>query len=200
VLTEVEQCDAPVANRLFLSGQVRARSLDQPNSERGAFVSRLVQLRTDARVRDDAQLLVRFNDDADVANALRLALADADRYRALPGYAEHGAVTVSVFLVTGTTEARTLTAGIGQHLFGLTDAAAVRAAGFDVVATTIVEDGEPLPFSDRHADLIVAGYPAGKLPYRELSRIDRRLVRESLTRMYEQALRLFDPRFDLRTH
>ena len=90
---------------------------------------RLVQLRTDTRVRDDAQLLVRFNDDADVANAPRLALADAHRYRVLPGYAEHGAVTVSVFLVTGTTEARTLTAGIGQHLFGLTDAATARAGG-----------------------------------------------------------------------
>ena len=67
-----------------------------------------------------------------MANALRLALADAHLYRALPGYAEHGAVTVPVFLVTGTTEARTLTAGIGQHLFGLTDAATARAAGFDV--------------------------------------------------------------------
>ncbi len=82
---------------------------------------RLVQLRADARVGEDAQLLVRFNDDADVANALRLALADAHLYRVLPGHGEHGAVTVSVFLVTGTTEARTLSAGIGQYLFGLTD-------------------------------------------------------------------------------
>lgn len=53
---------------------------------------REVRLRTDERIHDDVHLLVRFNDDADVPNALRLALADAHLYRSQPN-----SVTVSLF-------------------------------------------------------------------------------------------------------
>jgi len=102
---------------------------------------REVRARADARVNDDRYLLVRFNDDVDVPNVVRLARADAHLYRVLPGYEAAGALTLSVFLVSGAAEARTLTAGLGQTRFGLTTAGHVRGAGFDVVATTVLEDG-----------------------------------------------------------
>ncbi len=159
---------------------------------------REVRLRTDGRIHDDVHLLVRFNDDADVPNALRLALADAHLYRVLPGHAERGALTVSVFLVSGIVEARTLAAGVGQHVFGLATAGRMREAGHEVVATTVYQDGVPAPFSERHADVVVTDYP-GDLPAytTALARPVRREIRERLLPAYEQALRLFDPRYNL---
>ena len=159
---------------------------------------RTVRPRIDDRLADEAQLLVRFNDDRDVLNALANALADAHLYRVLPGHSATGAVTVSVFIVHSDVEARTLTAGIGQHLYGLGTVGRVRAAGLDVVATDLTDDdGQPIPFSDRHADIVVTGYPEDVLPYDQLSRADRRALRQRLATQYETVLRLFDPRRNL---
>lgn len=159
-------------------------------------MAREVRLRADQRIHDDAHLLVRFNDDADVLNALRLALANAHLYRVLPGHSERGALTISAFLVSGLVEARTLAAGVGQQKFGLATAGRIRKAGHEVVATTLYEDGTPAPFAGLHADVIVADYPPDFPAYTtELGRPLRRHIRERLLPAYAQALRLFDPRY-----
>jgi len=161
-------------------------------------MAREVRLRADERIHDDAQLLVRFNDDADVLNALRLALANAHLYRVLPGHTERCAITISVFLVSSLVEARALAAGVGQHLFGLATAGRIREAGYEVVATTLYQDGIPAPFAELHADVVVADYP-GDLPAytTELGRSIRRQIRERLLPTYARALHLFDPRYNV---
>ena len=51
-----------------------------------------IELRTDARIRDREQLLLRMNDDHDVVAAMKLALGAAEAYRVLPAFAETGAI------------------------------------------------------------------------------------------------------------
>ena len=119
-------------------------------------------------------------------------------YRVLPGHAERGALTVSVFVVSGIVEARTLTAGVGQRAFGLATAGRMRGAGYEVVATSVYQDGAPAPFAELHADVVVADYPADLPAYdAQVARSVRRQIRERLLPAYEQALRLFDPRYAL---
>lgn len=60
-------------------------------------MTRRVSLRDDRRVADGAQLLVRMNDDRDVTNALKLALAGAASYRVVPAFERSGGVTASCF-------------------------------------------------------------------------------------------------------
>ncbi|MGH8991821.1 MAG: hypothetical protein ACRDZ7_09885 [Acidimicrobiia bacterium] len=140
-------------------------------------------------------MLVRFNDDHDPAMALRNALRDISLYRVLPGYEEAGAITISCFIVTDDREARVLTAGVGQSLYGLATAGALRDRGYDVVATDIEEDGSLIPFSDRHVDVVVGEYPPDLPAYDERLRpAERRAVRARLLPGYEAALRAFDPR------
>ena len=52
-------------------------------------------MRDDRRIEDGEQLLVRMNDDRDVANALKLALAlaNAPAYRVVPGFERSGPLT-----------------------------------------------------------------------------------------------------------
>jgi hypothetical protein len=157
-----------------------------------------VTLRADNRVADTDQVMVRFNNDADIGNALSLALASSHLYRVLPEYEDNGAVTVSVFLVASPAEAQTLTAGVGQTMFGLATVGQLRAAGLEVVATDVTDDdGELLPFSDRHADVVACAYPAGTPAYADLTRNERKTLRAQLAPSYERALRLFDPRYTI---
>ena len=52
-----------------------------------------------------------------------------------------------------------------------------------------------MPFSDRHADVIVCAYPADQPAYdAALSPSERRKIRDSLLAGYTSALRAFDPR------
>lgn len=154
-----------------------------------------VQPRDDARLNDQAMLLVRFNDDRAPDMALRNALRDATLYRALPGYERTGALTVSVFIVRDEREAQILTLGIGQELYGLSNVAALRSLGYEVVATDVYEEGVLVPFSDRHADVIVCAYPEDLPVYDAALRpAERRRIRSSLLADYTRALRVFDPR------
>lgn len=154
-----------------------------------------VRLRIDARLTDQTQLLVRFNDDHDPAMALRNALRDAALYRSLPGYEQSGAITISVFIVADQREAQVLTAGTGQSLYGLATVGELHGHGYDTVATDMEEDGVLTPFSDRHADVIVAPYPHDLSPYDERLRpAERKRIRALLLDQYNAALRMFDPR------
>lgn len=154
-----------------------------------------VRPRADSRLTDQTRLLVRFNDDHDPAMALRNALRDAALYRSVPGYEPSGAITISVFIVADEREAQVLTVGTGQSLYGLVTVGAVRERGYDVVATDVEEDGTPIPFSDRHADVIVSAYPQDLAPYDERLRpAQRKHIRAMLLGQYDAALRMFDPR------
>ena len=70
-------------------------------------------MRDDRRIEDGEQLLVRMNDDRDVANALKLALAlaNAPAYRVVPGFERSGALTVSCFAVADEIEAQIVVRG-----------------------------------------------------------------------------------------
>ena len=112
--------------------------------------------------------------------ALRSALRDAALYRAVPGYEAPGAITVSVFVVRDQREAEILTEGIGQSRYGLATAGALRVLGYGVVGTDVEEDGVPIPFCERHADVIVSAYPEHEVPYSDrLSPAVRRAIRAS---------------------
>lgn len=156
--------------------------------------TRRVIHRPDRDIGDAQQLLVRFGQDTDVAQALRLALINSRLYRSLPGYEDRGAVCVSAFLVEDELDGRRLLRDVMWDHYGLSTAGAIRSVGYDVVGTDIEEDGELIPFSDRHVDVVVAPYPTGISPYDDLSRSDRRALRENLAPAYQRALRLFDPR------
>lgn len=127
--------------------------------------------------------------------ALRNALRDVGLYRVLAGYQDTGAITISCFIVADEREARVLTAGVGQTLYGLATVGTLRQLGYVVQATDVEEDGSLIPFSDRHVDLVVGPYPPDLPPYDERLRpTDRRAIRSSLLASYEAALRAFDPR------
>ena len=127
--------------------------------------------------------------------ALRNALRDVGLYNVLAGYEVTGAITISCFIVIDEREARVLTAGVGQTLYGLATVGALRERGYEVVATDVEEDGSLIPFSDRHVDVIVGEYPRDLQGYNERLRpAERRAVRARLLPDYEAALRAFDPR------
>jgi hypothetical protein len=156
--------------------------------------ARRVIHRPDRVIDDTRQLLVRFGQDTDVDQALRLALIGSQLYRDVPGHEEHGAICVSAFLVESESDARGMLKDVVWAHYGLATAGVIRSAGYAVIGTDIEEDGELIPFSDRHVDVVVAAYPDGISPYADLTRSERRALRENLAGEYRRALRLFDPR------
>ena len=155
---------------------------------------RRVVPRADREALDDQQLLVRMNDDRDVGNALKLALAFAPAYRALRGFESTGAVTVSCFEVSDEVEARILVRGSRWSWYGLAAAGSLRDLGCQLVGTDVYEGDELLPLSDRHIDVVVCPYPVGVPDYAALDRGTRARLRESLSTRYGAVLRAFDPR------
>jgi len=121
-----------------------------------AGVTRRVTLRDDARMGEDDQLLLWMNDDRDVTNALKLALAEAPAYRVVPGFGLSGAVAVSCFLVATDIDARIVVRGTRWSVYGLATVARLRALGCTLVATEVFDGEEPLPLSDRHVDVSCA--------------------------------------------
>jgi hypothetical protein len=135
-----------------------------------------------------------MNDDRDVSNALKLALAFAPAYRVVPGFEQSGAVTVSCFQVRDDVEAQILVRGSRWSWYGVATAGALRELGCQLIGTDIYEGDEPLPLSDRHIDVVVCPYPAGLADYASLDRAARARLREDLIAPYSAALRAFDPR------
>ena len=91
--------------------------------------TRRVIHRPDRDIGDAQQLLVRFGQDTDVAQALRLALISSGLYRALPGYEDRGAVCVSAFLVENESDARRMLSDVVWERYGLSTAGAIRRSG-----------------------------------------------------------------------
>jgi hypothetical protein len=157
-------------------------------------VTRRVVLRDDRRVGDAEQLLLRMNDDRDVTNALKLALADAPAYRVVPGFEPSGAVTVSCFAVADDLEAQIVVRGTRWSRYGLARISDLRALGCDLIATDVFDGEDLLPLSDRHFDVIVSPYPPGTPDYAVLAKAQRSQLRASLEDRFTAVLRAFDPR------
>lgn len=157
-------------------------------------MTRRVTLRHDARMGEDDQLLLRMNDDRDVTNALKLALADAPAYRTVHGFELTGTVAVSCFLVASDVDAQIVVRGTRWSVYGLASVAHLRALGCMLVATEVFDGEEPLPLSDRHVDVIVCPYPPGAAEYAMLTRSERSKLRASVSERFEAVLRAFDPR------
>ncbi|MDA8331748.1 MAG: hypothetical protein M0027_11225 [Candidatus Dormibacteraeota bacterium] len=118
-------------------------------------MARRVAVRADRRIGDGEQLLLRMNNDSDVVNALKLALADAPAYRVVPGFERSGALTVSCFAVADEVEAQIVVRGTRWSWYGLARAGDLRALGCHLVATDIFDGDDLMPLSDRHVDVIV---------------------------------------------
>jgi len=88
-------------------------------------VTQRIAVRDDRRVGDGEQLLVRMNDDRDIANALKLSLANAPAYRAVPGFERSGALTVSCFAVADEIEAQIVVRGTRWSWYGLARASSL---------------------------------------------------------------------------
>ncbi|MHB8246113.1 MAG: hypothetical protein ACYDGN_12320 [Acidimicrobiales bacterium] len=157
-------------------------------------MTRRVVVHDDRRISDSAQLLVRMNDDRDVANALKLALADAPAYRIVPGFERSGALTVSCFAVADEVEAQIVVRGTRWSWYGLSRVSDLRALGCQLVATNVFDGDDLLPLSDRHVDVIVCPYPPEMADYATLTKTERSSLRASLADRFTAVLRAFDPR------
>ncbi|MHB1929832.1 MAG: hypothetical protein ACYDEN_03095 [Acidimicrobiales bacterium] len=157
-------------------------------------MTRRVTVRNDGRIGDDDQLLLRMNDDRDVTNALKLALAETPAYRVVPGFELTGAVAVSCFLVATDVDAQIVVRGTRWSVYGLASVARLRTLGCTLVATEVFDGEEPLPLSDRHVDVIVCLYPPGVAEYATLTRAEPSRLRASLDERFSTVLRAFDPR------
>jgi hypothetical protein len=151
-------------------------------------------VRDDARAARGGQLLLRMNDDRDTTNALKLALAEAPTYRAVPGFAQPGALAVSCFAVADPVEAEIVVRGTRWSAYGLARVADLRALGCQLIATDLYDGDERLPLSDRHIDALVCAYPPGTADYATLTKAERSRLRASLTEQFTAVLRAFDPR------
>ncbi len=104
---------------------------------------------------------------------------------------------VSAFIVIDEADAVAILADTVWDHYGLATAGTLRRAGYQIIGTDIEDEGELIPHSDRHVDVVVCSYPEALALYDQLSRAERRAVRERLALPYERALRLFDPRHGL---
>ena len=138
-----------------------------------------------------------MNDDRDVGNALKLALADAPAYRAVAGFEQSGAVSISCFAVADEVEAQIVVRGSRWAVYGLASVARLRSLDCVLVPTDVYDAEDRLPLSDRHVDVIVCPYPPGTEPYAALARADRARLRADLEPRFGAVLRAFDPRRSL---
>ena len=53
-------------------------------------------------------------------------------------------------------DAEVLAGGEGYETFGLATVGRLRGLGYEVVATDVFDDGVPVPFSERHVDVLSA--------------------------------------------
>jgi hypothetical protein len=157
-------------------------------------MTRRVVMRDDRRTRDDQQLLLRMNDDRDIGNVLKLALAFAPIYRVVPGFEPSGALTLSCFAVADELEAQIVVRGSRWSAYGLTSAGQLRKLGCELVATDIFDGEDLMPLSDRHLDVLVCAYPSGLADYASLNKAERARVRDELLVPFAAVLRSFDPR------
>jgi len=153
-----------------------------------------IVVRDDGRVRHAGQLLLRMNDDRDVTNAVKLALANAGAYRVVPGY-QDGALAISCFAVASDADAAEFARATRWSRYGLARVADLLALDCQLIGTDVYDGADLLPFSDRHVDVITCAYPPGVPPYAELPKAERARLRANLCDRINTVLRVFDPRY-----
>ena len=135
-----------------------------------------------------------MDDDRDVADASKLALADAPASHVVPGFELSGALSVSCFAVSEEIEAQIVVRGTRWSWYGLSRVSDLRALGCQLVATNVFDGDDLLPLSDRHVDVIVCPYPPEMADYATLTKAERSSLRASLADRFTAILRAFDPR------
>lgn len=173
-----------------------------PDDTRGIMLHVEVALRRVEPQLQDADLVVHFGPDAS-QNAKRVAdTAIANRFRYSELLSELGIapdewLPVSVFATSDGYTLDELVAALPSRFFGTASYAKVSAAGYRLVPTDILVDGEPAPFSAVHFDALV---PLGRVripdDYDERPKQEQKQLRAVALEPVRSFMHLFDPRSD----
>lgn len=157
-----------------------------------------VSLRSEEwRLADDTQVLLRLGTDTDVDQTIKGSLGHYLSYAGvlaelgLPGA---GALTLSVYLADAGRSPIEFRASPFQRAYRTTSVGEVRRAGVPIWATDVAVEGQPLPMSSLHFDLVVS-IDAEVLPdtYAGADRSERRRLRDTLRPRFDAVLRIFGP-------
>ncbi|HWL44903.1 MAG TPA: hypothetical protein VNQ73_18315 [Ilumatobacter sp.] len=160
-------------------------------------MSFVVTLRdADARLADDQQIVLRLGTDADVDQTIKASLGHFLAYRPVvvaSGLDAPGALTLSVYLRNPGRPVVAYRAGPFQRWYRTTTVGHVIDAGVTIWPTDVSVEGEPLPLSSDHADLVVSAR-SDVLPdaYLAATKSERRRMRDNLRPEFEAVLALFD--------
>lgn len=108
-----------------------------------------------------------------------------------------GSLALSVYGARGGETLGELLRGPGSRWdrYGTATVAAVAEAGFDLWPTSLLRDGDVVPYSDHHFDIPIPGCDAMTADtYRSLRSGERRVVRDRFRRPFGELLALFEPR------
>ena len=108
-----------------------------------------------------------------------------------------GTLALSVYGARGGTSLGDLLRGPGARWprFGTSTAATITEAGFDLWPTSLVSDGEAVPYSEHHFDIPIPGCDSKTADgYRSLPSRERRDVRDRFRQPFAELLALFEPR------
>jgi hypothetical protein len=161
-------------------------------------VSYSVILRADEhRLGDDTNVLLRLGTDSDIDQTIKGSLGHYFSYRGVLtqlGLAGAGALTLSVYLLTSGRAPAEFRASPFQRAYRTTTLAQVREAGIPIWATDIAVEGQPLPMTSDHFDLVVSTQ-TGVLPdaYAAADKAQRRHLRAVLRPSFATVLDLFGP-------
>lgn len=161
-------------------------------------VSYAVSLRVDDhRLADDARLLLRLGTDRDVDQTIKASLGHYLSYAGVLrelGMSGAGALTLSVYVLDSGRSPEEFRAGPFQRAYRTTSVARVREAEIPIWATDIAIEGQSLPNSRDHFDLVVST-AQDVLPdeYAAAGKAERRRLRGLLRPRFEHVLEIFDP-------
>lgn len=150
----------------------------------------------DVRLADDEQIVLRLGTASDVDQTIRASLGHYFAYAGVlseNGLEGAGALPLSVYLKDRRQPSSAYRAGPFQRAYRTTTVGRVRAAGVEIWATAVAIEGQRLPLSDAHADLVVSTR-SDVLPdaYAAADKTERRRLRELLRPEFEAVLAVFD--------
>jgi len=151
----------------------------------------------DLRLTDNRQVLLRLGTDSDVDQTIKGSLGHYFGYASvlselgLPG---GGALTLSVYLLESGRSPIEFRTGPFQNAYRTTTVEHISKAGIPIWATDVSVEGQPLPNSADHFDLVVTT-DSEVLPdaYSAAGKAERRRLRGLLRPHFDKALDLFDP-------
>lgn len=108
-----------------------------------------------------------------------------------------GSLALSVYGARGGTSLGDLLRGPGARWprYGTSTVATITDAGFDLWPTSVISNGQTVPYSEDHFDTPIPGCDSMTADgYRSLPSSERRDVRDRFRRPFEELLALFEPR------